>query len=246
MRPWHCSSKSDPKRVVAQGAPHSPLPSPTGRYAVGRAQFEWTDESRPDSTTPSHKREIVVWAWYPAGLAHDSETAQWMPGKWAEVFWSEYSRGRPGAESQPDFAAIRSHAFTTAAVDSSTKHAVLLFASGSGTTPLDYSAIIEDVASHGFIVLGVESPDFGRATIFADGRVIPGHDPVDRGARLTTAAAIGAWETAASTFGRDLSFALQRLSALKQLPLNRAADLTRVGVFGHSLGGGCSPSVRTR
>jgi dienelactone hydrolase len=124
---------------------------------------------------------------------------------------------------------------------SSGKYPVLLFAPGSGTTPLDYSAIIEDVASHGYVVLGVESPDYGRASIFADGRVVMGHDPVQRatreGARPSTALAIHAWEEAARVFGEDLSFALQHVSALGDVPLSRAADLTRVGVFGHSLGG---------
>jgi pimeloyl-ACP methyl ester carboxylesterase len=124
---------------------------------------------------------------------------------------------------------------------SSRKYPVLLFAPGSGTTPLDYSAIIEDVVSHGYIVLGVESPDFGRASVFADGRVVLGHDPVERTARgaapPSTALAIRAWEQAARTFGEDLSFALTRLATLGELPLSQAADLARVGVFGHSLGG---------
>jgi pimeloyl-ACP methyl ester carboxylesterase len=137
---------------------------------------------------------------------------------------------------------VRSHAYADGPAESSSRqYPVLLFAPGSGTTPLDYSALIEDVASHGYIVLGVESPDYGRASVFADGRVTLGHDPVERatrgGARPSTALAIQAWEEAARVFGEDLSFALRHLAALGDVPLRRAADLTRVGVFGHSLGG---------
>jgi len=221
-----------------QVANRSPLPVLTGPHAVGRTVYEWIDRSRPDSTAPSHYREVVVWAWYPAVRA--GESAEWMPGKWGEVFWSEYSKGHGGLGAVPNVTAIRTHAYADAPVaPSSQKHPLLLFAPGSGTTPLDYSGIIEDIVSHGYIVLGVES-EFGRASVFADGRVVPGHDPVPRGgpgAPLSTEQAIRAWEDAARGFGKDLSFALNQLTAVRDTPLSRLADLTRVGVFGHSLGG---------
>src|SRR5262245_29588018 len=60
----------------------SPLPAPTGPYAVGRTEFDWVDSSRPDSDSPSEHREIAVWLWYPASPRNPSEAAEWMPGKW--------------------------------------------------------------------------------------------------------------------------------------------------------------------
>src|SRR5438067_4412727 len=96
--------------VDGQVANRSPLPVPTGRYAVGRTAFDWIDRSRPDSTAPSHHREVVVWAWYPAAV-HGGESAEWMPGKWAEVFWSEYSNGHGALGAVPDLSAIRTHAY---------------------------------------------------------------------------------------------------------------------------------------
>jgi hypothetical protein len=51
-----------------QLANRSPLPDPTGHYAVGRTAFDWIDQSRPDSLSPSRHREVVVWAWYPAAI----------------------------------------------------------------------------------------------------------------------------------------------------------------------------------
>lgn len=181
-----------------------------------------------------------MWAWYPAGAIHTAEFAEWMPGRWGEVFWSEYSKGHASLGAAPDLTSIRTHAFSEAPVEPSAhKYPVLLFAPGSGTTPLDYAGIIEDIVSHGYIVLGVES-EFGRGSVFADGRVVMGHDPVSRGGSgspHSTEEAIRAWEDAASQFGKDVSFALSQLTALGDLPLARAADLTRVGVFGHSLGG---------
>jgi len=231
-------------RVGAQTAELSPLPSPTGEHPVGRTSFDWVDETRPDPVDSSKHREIVVWVWYPATSRSDSDPAEWMPGKWGEEFWSEYSRSRAGAAVNRGSAisTIRSHANADAAADSSgRRYPVLLFAAGPGTTPLDYAAVVEDVASHGYIVVGVVSPDFARATVFADGRVVQGHDPVHLatlgGQRPTTALAIRAFEDAARSYGKDLSFALTRLSTARRGALAGRADLARVGVFGHSLGG---------
>ena len=51
--------------ILGQELFPSPLPAPTGPYAVGRTSFDWVDESRSDSATPHGHRELVVWLWYP-------------------------------------------------------------------------------------------------------------------------------------------------------------------------------------
>lgn len=229
-------------RIHAQTGESSPLPPPTGAHAVGRAQFAWIDDSRADPQTPSRHREIVVWIWYPAIPRPGAQHAEWMPGKWGEVFQSEYAKSHPGTGVSASAVSIRTHAYADAAPESgSHRYPVLLFAPGLGTTPLDYSAIIEDVASHGYVVIGVVSPDFGRASIFPDGRVIPGHDPMDSlrraGVRLTAALALHAWESATHDYAKDVSFALARLASTDTGALAREAEPARVGVFGHSLGG---------
>jgi dienelactone hydrolase len=226
---------------TALGADKSPLPPLTGEYAVGRILFHWTDESRPDPDRPDLHRDIIVWAWYPAAPASD-EAAEWMPGKWGEVFWSEYSKSRADlAGKESPIRSILSHAHANAPAESSRRYPVLLFAGGIGTTPLDYASVIEDVASHGYIVLGVISAEFGRARIFSDGQVFHGHDPVELasrpGERRTAELALRAFEEAARLYSRDLSFALTQLANGAAGPLQGRADLGRAGVFGHSLGG---------
>jgi len=229
-------------RISAQSVDRSPLPSPTGEHAVGRTQFDWIDESRADPDNPTRHREIVVWVWYPATVEPGAATAEWMPGKWGDVFASEYSKAHPATAAPSHLGSIRSHAYTDAATARSLRqYPVILFAPGLGTTPLDYSTIVEDIASHGYVVIGVVSPDFARASVFADGRVVPGHDPVQLaargGARPSTALAIRAFEDAVRGVSKDLSFALNQLASVGKSPLKGSLDVTRVGVFGHSLGG---------
>ncbi|GAC1435093.1 MAG: hypothetical protein NVSMB6_31980 [Burkholderiaceae bacterium] len=44
------------------------LPIPTGPFAVGRAIYDWTDDSRLDMLAPvlGTRRELLVWIWYPS------------------------------------------------------------------------------------------------------------------------------------------------------------------------------------
>src|SRR5437879_13361716 len=44
------------------------LPTPTGPFAVGRATYDWTDDTKLDTLAPvpGTKRELLVWIWYPS------------------------------------------------------------------------------------------------------------------------------------------------------------------------------------
>ena len=63
------------------------LPTPTGPYAVGRMEYDWTDQSRIDPLAPQAgmKRELVVWVWYPAMRVAGTEVAPYLPPKWAQL-----------------------------------------------------------------------------------------------------------------------------------------------------------------
>jgi dienelactone hydrolase len=105
-----------------------------------------------------------------------------------------------------------------------------------GTTPLEYSTILEDVASHGYVVVGVVSPEFARVSIFADGRIVPGSVPTGKASsRSAAAAAIDAIEASPSIVSNDLRFSLTQLASDSRFKGH--VDTTRVGVVGHSIGG---------
>jgi hypothetical protein len=235
--------------VEAQAIRQSPLPAPSGEFSVGRTQFDWTDESRADPEGNRGHREIVVWVWYPAAQPSGAEPAEWMPGKWGELFWSDFVDGHPNA-AEPGrahpIATIRTHAFAGApAASAKQQYPVLLFAPGLGADPLQYASLIEDVVSHGYIVAGIVPTYFSAATVFSDGRVARGRDimtPGPGGAAIprTTAGALQRYEQVVGIWSADLVFALNQLGMVNadaRSPLNGLFDFTRVGAIGHSLGG---------
>jgi predicted dienelactone hydrolase len=232
-----------------QGTRQSPLPAPTGTYSVGRTQFDWTDEARADPENHNGHREIIVWVWYPASPRSGAEPAEWMPGKWGELFWSDFVSRHPVAGEngkEHPINANRTHAYPDASVASAQKeYPVLLFAPGLGTTPLDYSSLIEDVVSHGYIVAAIVPTYLARFSVFSDGRVIEGHDIMDAQGGIAAAPhtadqAMKRFEQVAAIWSNDMIFTLNQLSKVNadaRSPLKGHLDFNRVGAFGHSMGG---------
>jgi dienelactone hydrolase len=105
---------------------------------------------------------------------------------------------------------------------------------------MNYSTLAEDLASHGYVVVGFDAPYRTIEVVFPDGRVIarrPENNPeLFSGQELERLGnkLLAAW-TADIAFDHDL---LERLNASDASgKFMGRLDMTRVGVFGHSLGG---------
>ncbi|MEJ2009431.1 MAG: hypothetical protein P8Z30_14965 [Acidobacteriota bacterium] len=212
------------------------LPKPSGAYSVGRALFDWKDPDRldPYSSAIGNHRELMVWMWYPATSTARSKTAEYVPSAWAaKLPWRPVTI--PGR--------IRVHALAGAPVAASQKpYPVLIFSSGIGNLPSDYTSLIEDIASHGYVVLGITNTYSAPVVRFPDGRVAN---------RLAAASFPRGTEEAIQLAGNrmvkvwaaDIHFAVDRLAQMNSNPRSRFYghfDLGRVGMFGHSFGGAAS------
>lgn len=214
------------------------LPEPTGPYAVGRALFEWVDDSRGDpfAIEDGGPRELVVWLWYPAEAAGDAEAAPYLPDGWAEEI---------GRLRRFDPKLIRSHAIAGAPVASDGgPFPVLVLSPGNAAGPGSYTALAEELASHGYVVAGVNHTFNAAVTVFEDGRVVPG-SPFGQLPPGSLAIQAKAAERLTRVHAADVGFVLDRLEALNEEPGEFAGrlDLARVGIFGHSLGGATAAAV---
>jgi hypothetical protein len=111
---------------------------------------------------------------------------------------------------------------------------------GNATLTTDYTTLAEDLASHGYVVVGFDAPFRSWVVVLPDGRVIAralqnnmdlvGGPQADQLANTL----VQAWTA-------DTGFALGQLERLNTSdPSGRflgRLDMQRVGVFGHSLGG---------
>jgi dienelactone hydrolase len=118
---------------------------------------------------------------------------------------------------------------------------VIVVCPGRGTSRHYYTTIAEDLASHGYAVIGVDSPHSGLV-VYPDGRYVAPNPRYKPSAELMS----GPYEKvdeffseAASLGAQDVAFVLREIEHLNTVDGNLAGrlDLKRIGIFGHSLGG---------
>jgi dienelactone hydrolase len=125
--------------------------------------------------------------------------------------------------------------------DTPAAHPVVLL-SPSGFPPLLLSGTAEELASHGFVVVGVNHTYETAVTVFSDGRVAPMNPAAIAGALgPQTGAHDTVFEQRAAVCrykATDLAFVADRLAALDPDDmLAGRLDLSRLGAVGHSFGG---------
>jgi dienelactone hydrolase len=216
------------------------LPQPTGELAVGRTILDWTDDSTPDALAPmpGTKRELLVWIWYPSAARPSVAADDYLPASMREA---AAPRG-PLRVVTRDLSRVHGHSARGADVSPRQRsYPVAILRAGASAGVASYSTLAEDLASHGYVVVGFDAPYRTGVVVFPDGRVLrrtPENNPeLCRGQEERERCAnrlLAAWST-------DIAFVLDRLQALNASdPSGRFTgrlDMTRVGVFGHSFGG---------
>ena len=226
---------------------HQPLtlPAPTGPSAVGRVEYAWTDQARIDPLAPraGTKRSLVVWAWYPAVRVPGARPAPYLPPRWANV--SDQQRGTIGQQLFQSADSIRTNSSTQAALaPGAARYPVLIFEPGFGTIPTQYTTLLEDLASHGYIIFAITPTYSADAVVFPDGRMVEaspaGSLPESNtGLQAASTRLVMVW-------ARDVIFVmnqLQRMNASRGQLFSGRLDLARLGVFGHSFGGATAAQV---
>ncbi|GHH68593.1 lipase [Streptosporangium violaceochromogenes] len=236
---WKASGRVAPVRLT--------LPEPTGPHRIGTAALHLVDRSRRDPWKPARPaRELMVQLWYPAEGVTGHPRAPWLsPGVAALQL-----RGVPaGTVRLPD-----GHGHLGAPVSRSRGgRAVVLLSHGFGADRASSTALVEDLASHGYVVAAVDHTYDAGAVEFPGGRVethaaSPPQPDFDNPGDPVATKAVAARQA-------DVRFVLDTLTALNRghdasmgthsLPrgMKGALDLSRVGMFGHSLGGATSAAA---
>ncbi len=212
------------------------LPKPAGPYSVGRTLFDWTDPKRDDpySAATGKHRELMVWLWYPATVSPQSKPAEYIPSAWAsELPW------RPVTIPSR----VRVHAVADAPIAAGQQsYPVLIFSTGFGNLPSDYTSMIEDIVSHGYVVLGITNTYSAPVVRFPDGRVanLLADAAFPRG---PSQAIQSAGNRMVKVWAADIRFAIDSLTEMNSDPKSRfhgRLDLARMGLFGQSFGGAAS------
>jgi hypothetical protein len=164
---------------MAIAANRPSLPPPTGPFGVGRVSYEFTDKSRQETlaSRPDSPRRMMVNVWYPTDKplhgkppapylpGFDQASSKISPGDIADMFRPAIYRG---PQSLPSTVVIEN----APVAHGGRKFPLLLFAHGWGNPTFLYTAELQDIVSHGYVVAAVDHPYDTNYTRFPDGELI--------------------------------------------------------------------------
>ena len=233
--------------VIPILVPFHDLPSPTGFFSVGTRVFNWEDEKRLEwfTETPDDYRKIVVQVWYPT----DEITGEPEP----YLDYAQY-RIKPISEQVelPPFMiqhiqGVHSNSYMDASLKSTTDpYPLVIFSHGLGGMRMQNTIQMEELASRGFIALAMDHPFDANFTIFDDGSRADYRSGI-----VGEVTPDEFWDIRLPQINTRVADVLYVLDHIKEIQANNDGfwnmiDLERVGIMGHSFGGGTAIVASSR
>ena len=213
------------------------FPAPTGPFAIGSVIRHFVDSTRLETQSgrEGEKRELMVQIWYPTDQAG---VPQYYRANIPATFKNQHIR------------LVKLHSCSGVPIaKANTRFPVLIFSPSWTGNCNQYTFLAEELASHGFIVIGIDHPYGSDPTIFPDGRTIPTAltQWLDYSSDEALQASLQVVENQLKLRATDIRFTLDELQRLdREDPnglLTDRIDTLRVGVYGHSFGGAVAAEV---
>ena len=218
------------------------IPTPSGPFPVGTVIYEFKDATRKELYSGKDEaRRFMIQAWYPAIIKTDKR-APWMSN--AEI----YTRAIATYINRPSFfldhlALVNTPAYENVQVaQADGGYPAIIFSHGWNGFNAQNSSQALELASHGYIVIAVQHTYGAVATVFPDGTVAPNNPKTlpenvdDPNYEVTARKLVDQW-------AGDISFTLEQFDRLNKDPESiffQKMDMERIGVYGHSTGGGAA------
>ena len=221
------------------------LPEASGPLQVGTFSMMLTDKSRKElySENPNDQRRIMIQVWYPAEPLPGDTVAPWMDR--ADLIGPAISRflDLPGFFlDHLKFA--QTGAYLDAPVsDARTNYPVLLFSHGWNGFRAQNTFQAINFASNGYVVVAIDHTYGAVLTVFPDGTVAY-NNPQALPSNMPDLQYLPIANKLVNQWSGDLGFVLDTLEEINENDpihgLTGFLDLEKVGVFGHSTGGGAT------
>ena len=248
------------------------LPKPTGPYVVGTTLMSFNDTKRPEILTDDLKdtREFMARIWYPVDFV-----------KGNSMFYKENIQqvGIIEPSGPPNFIfshynLIKTNSYLDTPISNQQlTYPVLLFSPGFLASYEDYQILIEELASHGYIIFAPNQPYESQSVIYPDSKIVPFSEEhlkkykenqenltplwkefwttTDQEKRIEISKKILDSESFMDTVLRvrtaDIQFMVDEMEKMNSGNINNIfsnkLDLSRLGILGHSMGGAVAGQV---
>src|SRR6266850_1552990 len=258
--------------MVSGAATAAPaLPAPDGAYAVGMRRFELTDPARRGVVTrdADEPRVLPGYAWYPAKRGTHGTRPYLTPTEVADQGRAMARNFKYGAEELAVLDKVSAHSVEGAPPARGRTFPILIFNHGYESYPAQNTALLEQLASHGYIVMSIGHPHDAADFRLADGTLLTtlhpaGNDPDYAALRKTLTSGPNHEARTAALQGYSQAFSRDRLGAsftawrddtvfaarsienrrvpLALMTILAAGDPQRLGFLGMSFGGAVAAS----
>lgn len=226
------------------------IPEPSGVYPVGSFTFELTDPSRLEGygayPEKGALRRIKVQAWYPAESISEKDRMLWFPDGIA------IPRALAQEMHLPFFALdhtmeIYSNAYYNSPMSTAMEmYPIIILSHGWKGFRNLHTDIAEMLASHGYVVFGIDHTYGSQMTVFKDG-FEAGLDHEALPDRDDSPAFIEYANQLVYTYAGDIKLVLDELDHFNQGTVSEIIrghlDISNIGLLGHSTGGGAGVAV---
>lgn len=234
--------------ILAYIFPVYKMPIPNGEYKIGTQSFDLIDPERKAvySSNINDKRKIKIQIWYPAETIQGYERVPWMrEGKLLTQTLAREMKLPSFALDQTTL--VMSNSYEKAPIsEKQEKYPVIVISHGwTGFTNL-HTDVAEELASNGYIVVGIDHTFGSQITVFNDGEVsylnkeaLPDGDTVPNFMEYAN--------KLVTTYSGDISLTLDELEQYNDNEIipgfKGKIDLSKIGLLGHSTGGGADVSL---
>lgn len=215
------------------------FPIPTRQYGVGTIYHHLIDTHRIESNNPNAHRELMLHLWYPTNMtiktaetSYDQDALknalEFIHQQSGIPFWLLSGLKKTKTYAKPnELISLNNEIYP-----------VIIISHGAGPMIEHYTALCEELASHGYIVVGVNRPYMAPITRFPDNRIIKG---LLNAKKKEGKEAAKIWKKEQAEVAiHDIDFVLnsiEKLNAQSSWPLYNKLDLDHIGICGHSAGG---------
>jgi len=221
--------------------PINDVPSPKGPSAVGTKTFFLTDNKRSETYThdPNDFRRIVLQTWYPTNDT-SGKTASYLDFFNLRIDPIAYQLGIDKKLLQ-NINKISTSSIVNGIPKNDKMLPLVIFSHGLGGFRVQNTIQFQELASRGYIVMSIDHPYDAHLTVFKDSTIADFR--AEDLNNLTGDEFWKHWLPKIETRANDVSFIIDwAISESNNLNSDfyRCIDSTRIGIFGHSFGGGTS------
>ena len=216
----------------------------------------WTVPTSTSSLPgPGTRHTIIAWIWYPADLPPKPQAmAEYLPDPW-RLAVQKHAGALLSNILTRDLSRVRTHSMPDAPMSSQQRsYPVILLRAGLAAQTTAYTSIAEDLASHGYVVVGIDAPYRTIVVVLPNGTVVQ-RSPENDADRFSGPQQEQVATRLVQAWSADLGSSVDQLESLDASdPMNKfygRLDMQQIGIVGHSLGGAtalqfCHDDVRCK